>query len=88
MNLGESNYKEALNYLEFAMDSNGASAMSGSIMKESYNKFLVYFYKQKDVENFTKVLRRLLQIGSIDKPLYEKTLNEMINSGKIPNLNI
>jgi len=88
LSLGEENYKEALDHLEYALDNDSGAIPNNSVIKDSYSKLLLYFYKQKDIASFTNVLKRLSLIDPSGKELYEQTIKEISTTGKIPNFNL
>lgn len=83
---GDVNLKQSLAEMEFAFDH--VYITKDNLSKTIYEKFLVYFYNQKDILNIKIVLNRLMSFDKIQSSTYQKII-DYINSNKIiPLLNI
>jgi tetratricopeptide (TPR) repeat protein len=84
---GKQDYDKALVYLE---DSFGVSTAKYDtiVVKAIYEHFFVYFYEKGDVQNFRKVVRRLLWVDPSQHDAYT-TISDYIDAHQtIPLLNI
>ncbi len=83
---GGTNLREALKEMEFAF--NSGYKTKDDLSKKIYEKFLVYFYNQNDIDNIKIVLNRLVIFDKVQSPTYEKIIDYINKTGNIPLLNI
>ena len=79
-------FKASLAQFEMALDHN--IDLNGTYTKQSYERFLSYFYEKNDFQDFYTVISRLKKLDPNQKYIYQGVLDYMDSHKEIPVLNI
>lgn len=85
---GEKNYPEAFDQMEIAFSKpNSSSGLDPRTAESVYGRFMVYFYKQQDLDRFYKSVKRQIGWDSAQKEMYQQIVTYMDQYHKLPVLN-
>ena len=77
-----------LSLQEFETAFNGGFSTKDELPKVIYDKFLLYYYGKKDINNLSKVLSRLIMLNPKQAQIYQNIIDYIKENKAIPALNI